>query len=375
MFSAVKNFFLTFILALVVFGLIATAAVRLVVDNINGTLERNDGAETVSPEDPDDPGKGQGSAVQSDGSVLNILLIGTDYRSGVFSDYDPKLLKEIYGIEKEKVIQKPVPSDVVPFYIGAVSSDTYYATGETVQTGDGRFVIPNGFYSIDYRTIEADAVLLLRIDRSRRQITLTSFPVDAYIEAGGGYMKLSDLYGTYGVSVLKDAVHMLTGIRPEYYVSVDIDSFPRLVDAIDGVEYYVPERMKYTDYAGGIEIDLFKGTQTLDGHAALSLLMYRDYLDPTLSREKTCASFVKAAIAKAMTPGYWDKIGEITGIALDCVKTDLTGRVIIENIGFVKAFAGNIGEISPVTEQGTLRGETVRMFNPEKSRARFAGLN
>ena len=374
MLSSVKNFFLTFILALAVFGLIATVAVRLVVNNINGTLERGDDTTAPADVDPDDPGHAGNNSLSGE-KTLSFLIIGTDYRGNTFSDYDPEQLKTYYGIEKENVVPAPAPGDVVPYYVGGVSSDTYYTTESVVETGDGKIVFPNGFYTLSYRKIGADAVVLLRLDKSRRQITLTSFPTDAYIEAGGSYMTLSEVFSNYGVSELKDAVHMITGVRPDYYMSVDLDSFPRLIDAINGVEYYVPEQMTYTDYAGGINIDLKKGTQLLNGADALSMLMYRDYSDSSLSREKTCASFCKAVIAKVMTPEYYGQIGYLAGLLLDCVKTDVSGSTIIENVGFVRSFAGLITEISPVTESGTFRGSAVKMFNTEKSRARYGGLN
>lgn len=371
--SAVKNFFLTFILALAVFGLIATAAVRLVVDNINGTLERS-GEETGQADTGTSETGNKGTSQSQDERSLNILLIGTDYRPDLFSDYDPEKLELLYGIKPEKITQKPVPGDVVPYYIGAVSSDTYYSTGELVEV-DGQFVIPNGFYSVGYRQIEADAIVLLRLDLSRRQITLTPLPGDAYVEAAGSFMKLSEIYGTYGPGVLCDAVHIITGINPTHYVSVDVGSFPRLVDALDGIEYYVPENMQYTDKSAGIEIDLKKGMQTLDGQGALSLMMYRNYKDHSLSREQTCLSVLKAVLSKAMSSEYFPEIGRLAGILLDCVRTDISGRFIIENVGYLRAFAGNVAEILPVTEAGTFRGSAVTKYNVEKTRLRFAGLN
>ena len=373
MLSAVKNFFLTFILALAVFGLIATAAVRLVVDNINGTLER-DGDETGQTDTGSSETGNKGSSQTSDERSLNLLLIGTDYRPDLFSDYDPAKLELLYGIKNENPTQQPAPGDVVPYYIGAVSSDTYHSTDELVEV-DGQFVIPNGFYSVGYRQIEADAIVLLRIDLSRRQITLTPLPGDAYVEAAGSYMKLSEVYGTYGPRVLCDAVHIITGVNPSHFISVDVGSFPRLVDALDGIEYYVPENMQYTDKSAGIEINLKKGVQTLDGQGAISLLMFKDYKDYSLSREQTCLSVLKAVLSKAMSSEYFPEIGRLAGILLDCVRTDITGRDIIENVGYLRAFAGNLAEILPVTEAGTFRGSAVTKYNVEKTRLRFAGLN
>ena len=110
MLSATKNFVLTFLIALIIFGLIAYMLVGLVLNNIlGGTVE-----ETAPPEDtvvsPENEGPGNiGIQFGNGGESFNILLIGTDYRPSDFVNYDPVMLEKLYGIKREEVTPSAPP--------------------------------------------------------------------------------------------------------------------------------------------------------------------------------------------------------------------------------------------------------------------------
>ena len=61
-----------------------------------------------------------------------------------------------------------------------------------------------------------------------------------------------------------------------YYVHTDFQGFQELVDILGGVEITVERRMHYVDKAQGLEVDLFPGTQVLDGAKALQYVRYCD---------------------------------------------------------------------------------------------------
>ena len=93
MLSATKNFFLTFIIALVIFALIAYMLVGLVLNNLLGGADETQPPEETTA-DPEDEGQGQvGIQLSGGGESFNILLIGTDFRPSEFVDYDPAMLE------------------------------------------------------------------------------------------------------------------------------------------------------------------------------------------------------------------------------------------------------------------------------------------
>ncbi|MBQ2715390.1 MAG: hypothetical protein IJF21_01215, partial [Clostridia bacterium] len=158
MLSATKNFVLTFLIALIIFGLIAYMLVGLILNNILGT----DGEDTRVPEntadDPENNGPGNiGIQFGNGGESFNLLLIGTDYRPSDFVNYDPAMLEKLYGIKQEEITAAAPPADALP-KPGGVVSDEKYQSPDGLVADDGSLIFSGGFYSIDYRIIEADAL-------------------------------------------------------------------------------------------------------------------------------------------------------------------------------------------------------------------------
>lgn len=83
---------------------------------------------------------------------------------------------------------------------------------------------------------------------------------------------------------LRRAVAELLDLPVDYYVVINIDIFEKLVDAVGGVEVEVPQKMEYTDQAGGLEIDLEPGVQRLSGEQAAGFVRYREYLRGDIDR-------------------------------------------------------------------------------------------
>ena len=153
MLSATKNFFLTFLIALAIFSMIAYMLVGLILNNLLGK-------DDVQAEKPENTGgaeeeENQGSiGIQfgNSGESFNILLIGTDYRPSEFVDYDPEMLERLYGIPNEEVTPVAPPADVSP-KPGQVMPDTMFQSPDGILSDDGSLIFSGGFYNIDYRLV------------------------------------------------------------------------------------------------------------------------------------------------------------------------------------------------------------------------------
>ena len=76
MLSATKNFVLTFLIALIIFGLIAYMLVGLILNNILGTSGEETQAPEGTVESPEDEGPGNiGIQFGNGGESFNILLM------------------------------------------------------------------------------------------------------------------------------------------------------------------------------------------------------------------------------------------------------------------------------------------------------------
>ncbi len=371
MLSATKNFVLTFIIALVIFGLIAYMLVGLVLNNLLGV----GGSETIPPEttevpdDEKDPGN-IGEIDLSGGNSFNLLLIGTDYRPDRFANYDPEMLEILYGIKNDPAVPVPAPGDIKP-KPGSVISDKSFWSPDGKESEDGDLIFNGGFYSVDYRVVETDALVLIRVDKEREQFTYTAFPTDTYVDMSGRYIKLSEIYGRYGLDTLLDKVYAMTGMTIEYRAVVTMDDFPEIIDAIGGISYNVPFDMKYTDVAGGIDIDLQKGAQRLDGEAVLDLLMFNNYENGG-SREKTTVEVLKKFISTFLNIINYNRAPAVFAQIEKSVDTNFTSKVFASDIGMIFKYAQNNREIPVTLKQVTVGNETLTAVDEAKTCDTFA---
>ena len=122
------------------------------------------------------------------------------------------------------------------------------------------------------------------------------------------------------------AVNELTGLDRKYYVIVKTEALIKLVDAIGGVKFNVPMRMKYTDTSQNLVIDLEEGEQLIDGNKAEQLLSFRhndyqkgvgmtsypsEYGDNDFGRMRTQRDLIIATLKQTLKPSNIFKIGQI----------------------------------------------------------------
>lgn len=371
MLSATKNFVLTLIIAIAVFGLIAYMLVGLVLNNLLGVSAEGTQPTEENTAAPEDEGHGSiGIEYTEGGDSFNILLIGTDYRPSEFVDYDPKALEMLYGIKPKPVTPSEVPNDVQP-QPGSVVSDEIFWSPDGIVAEDGSLIFGGGFYSIDYRVIETDALILLRADKERQQFTFTAFPVDAYVDMSGRYVKLSEIYGRYGLETLIDKIYAMTGISIDHYAAVAMNDFPALVDTLGGISYNVPCDMRYVDYAGGIDIDLKSGAQRLDGKGVLDLLMFNNYQNGG-SREKTAIEVLKKFVTTFINITNYNRAPAVFAKLEEAVDTDFTIDDFKHNIDLIFKYAHNNREVAVITKKITVGSDELTVIDETKTCDIFA---
>ena len=347
MLSATKNFFLTFVIALAVFALIAYMLVGLVLNNLLGTKDTEVGKpeESDKVEEGEDPGN-IGIQFGNSGESFNILLIGTDYRPSEFVDYDPEMLERLYGIPNEEITLVAPPADIKP-KPGQVMPDKMYQSPDGILAEDGSLIFSGGFYSIDYRLVETDALVLLRADKERQQFTITVFPTDAYVDMSGRYYKLSEIYARYGLKVLIDKIYAITGVTIDHHALISMSEFPALIDELGGISYNVPEDMRYVDVTGGIDIDLKKGLQRLDGEGVLDLLSFNNYTSGG-SRSNTTLEVVKRFITTFISINNYSRAPDVFAKLEKMLETDFTANDFKNNLDLIFKCAHNNRELTVV---------------------------
>ncbi|MDR1531299.1 MAG: LCP family protein [Clostridiales bacterium] len=136
-----------------------------------------------------------------------------------------------------------------------------------------------------------------------------------YVPASGE-MKACEVYhyagNELGMEVLCQQIESLLAQDFEYYVTVDFEALRFIVDSINGVEFDVPQAMRYDDPLQGLHINLEPGPQVLNGDQAEQLLRYRHgnfgaadetpgYPLQDLGRAATQHAFIKAMASQALS--------------------------------------------------------------------------
>lgn len=375
MFSAVKNFFLTFIIAIFVFIFVAYPVAQFIVINLSDTFIGGDSANTAPEGDsgntPISPGNN--SFYGDGGTSTNILLVMSDYRPSTYANYDPEQLKLLYGIEKEPSSSN-VPKDLAKPARLSVKSDIYVDYSEYYVAEDGSLIFKDGFYEVPYHPIRTTSIILMRIDKERGHTSFTSFPTDAFITVEGGYMKLGEVYANYGLQFLIDRIHALTGISIDNYILTSYETMPSLVDSIvpGGVSFTVPTNLYLNDLGRDIHVSIPAGRRLLKGDAALQLLSYDAYDDGVNSQSATALKYLRELYSQYTNIiNYASAPKTIVNIVDNC-DTNLTKEKLLDSVDMMFKYSVSQLEINVPTTKKTIGNKVLTVIDDDDAIRAFS---
>ena len=167
----------------------------------------------------------------------------------------------------------------------------------------------------------SDTMMLAFLNLSEKSVSLLSIPRDSYVQIPGyGKNKINAAFSAGGISLARETVEYLLGIKIDDYVVVDFNGFIELVDALGGIEVNVEYSM--SNWNEGI--DIYPGLQTLNGHDALGYVRYRGGDVTDYDRIAHQQEFIGLVLDKLLSFSSVTKIAELVGIAINNVETDLT---------------------------------------------------
>lgn len=176
----------------------------------------------------------------------------------------------------------------------------------------------------------SDTNILVQVDAEAGVIHATSLPRDTLINVDWNVKKLNSAYNVGGISRVQQEVSNLLGIPVHFYVTVDLEGFVELVNAIGGVDFEVPIDMNYDDPVQNLHIHFKKGMQHLNGEQALQVVRFRHNNDGSgygtedIGRIGTQQAFLTAVAKKMLSTLSVDSISSYATIFSTYVKTDLT---------------------------------------------------
>ena len=172
----------------------------------------------------------------------------------------------------------------------------------------------------------SDSMLLLRFDPEKEKLTVLSIPRDTRVYLKGyGIRKINSANYISGPALSTQAVSdLLEGVSIDRYVRINVQGVEKLIDALGGVNLYVPKDMKYTDHSQHLYIDLKEGEQHLDGNKAMQFLRFRYDRYGDIGRVQRQQMFFRALQEQALKPRTVMRLPKILSILESHIDTNLS---------------------------------------------------
>ena len=183
----------------------------------------------------------------------------------------------------------------------------------------------------------SDTIAVIAINIEERFVKILSLPRDLRVQIEGhGWQKLNHAYAYGGIDLLLSTINNFLGIPLHYHVVVNYQSFPKLVDLLGGVSVDVPKRLRYTDRAGGLHIDIPAGRQVLDGKTALEFVRFRHDALGDIGRIQRQQLFLKEMLNKIRQPETRAALPEIVEQATRFFQTEIQPTQAIQMVNYLK---------------------------------------
>ena len=215
-------------------------------------------------------------------------------------------------------------------------------------------------FGVDKDELRTDVIFVVNFNTITNKVKVVSVPRDtkvvwsdkqkrAYNQLTGNSISISKInemsaYGRINQNTGNirdftiDEIENILKVHVDSYVVINLEAFREIVDAIGGVDMYVPQNMYYVDNYQGLYINLKEGMQHLDGEDAEGLVRFRQYARGDEDRVGVQQLFLKAVAEKVMS----QSVSSLAGIAtrlFPYVKTDIKLGEVLEYLELLNQFS------------------------------------
>ena len=237
-----------------------------------------------------------------------------------------------------------------------------------------------------------DSIMLMHLNIVENQISILGIPRDSWINNRTYRGRINAVFANRfnaslrrgatraqatadGITFLRQQIQMTFGVPVDFYVFMDTAGFRALVDAVGGVEMYVPRNLVYSDTCAvpPLHINIQRGRQRLNGVQAEGLVRYRHgYADQDIGRIAMQHRFL-AALARQMLVFDVPQILRIFDVATTHITTNISVadmtwfsrhllNVRLENI-ITHTVPGEPARIGQASVWSLYRPETIQVIN------------
>lgn len=211
---------------------------------------------------------------------------------------------------------------------------------------------------MDAQSYLTDVIMVVSFNVTDHSMKIVQIPRDTYIDghsANYTYKKywMANKYDKdVALTKTADLLQKSLCIKIHYYALMELEGFRNIVDAIGGVNMYVPYDIYYSDPEQNLYINLKEGQQTLDGNKAEQFVRYRKgYAAADIARGNAQKLFM-SAFFKQLKSSF--NLKTVTNLVQQLVKYVTTDIPITDAAYFAKeALSVDPANISMVTMPGS----------------------
>ena len=182
---------------------------------------------------------------------------------------------------------------------------------------------------IDYNTTDktagvsrgklTDVIMLVQIDLKEGSVRALQFPRDTWIGTNRSSTgKINAIYGSHGISGLAEVIYDQFSLTVDHYVTIDMDGFIQIVDAIGGVPLTIDESFTLEG------VSFSPGTHTLSGVEAEKFVRERHSRSGgDIGRIHAQRQFLAALFSK-MKGLSTSELTSLASVVMNNVTTDLS---------------------------------------------------
>lgn len=290
------------------------------------------------------------------------------------------------------VFYKPeqTPNNVIPFETETApvfNDDEPPLDGNKTETEQNNAVIKDeytqkeGIYNIlvvghDDEASLADVTMIVNVNENDNSITVMQFPRDTLITGENAPLthRINNAFNTFYSAAYRNGEKepykvALTGfeemlekslcINIQFSVLMGLDGFRGIVDAMDGVDVYVPSDMYYEDPEQNLYIGIPAGYQHMNGAMAEGFVRFRSgYVQADLGRVNAQKIFLTAMFNKVKSIVKTANVSALTNVANEVFKCVDTNMSVSDILYFAKQFMNvDLSSINMMTIPGNMAGE------------------
>ncbi|MBR2021316.1 MAG: LCP family protein, partial [Clostridia bacterium] len=186
----------------------------------------------------------------------------------------------------------------------------------------------------------------------------------------------NDIMRDFGLVYLQNLIYYNFGIPIDYHAQVNIKGFRGVVNAIDGVDLYVPQDMDYDDPYQDLHIHLKKGMQHLNGKKAEQFVRFRGYPEGDVARLDAQKLFIDAFLDKLLSFSTVSKIDDILSEVQSNLYTNISfnnmlrfaNKILVMDLSediHMHTLPGTGEYIGPVSYFVANRADVIKLVNEE----------